>query len=104
MFDVAGGKPVEVPAGMYEVIFGRVLTGKGARTQMATIYRGDSEPFEVKAGEEFDLEMGSPFRLDYEREEDGGDVLIHGAKIRLLDKSGAQFSNLQGAGMELEVV
>jgi hypothetical protein len=68
-FDVAGGKEVEVPAGNYTVILGRIVVGKGARAQLATIYQGSSAAFTVEAGKT-ELKMGAPFTLQFER---GGD-------------------------------
>ena len=36
LFDVAGGKEVEVPAANYRVIWGRMMIGKGPRSQVAS--------------------------------------------------------------------
>lgn len=93
-FDVAGGKPVEVPAGSYRVILGRIVQGKGGRTQMATIY-GGGEPFAVEPGKTFALTMGAPFTIEFERGGSGDEVQIDGTKVHLREASGCRISDMQ---------
>jgi hypothetical protein len=93
-FDVAAGKDVEVPVGEYEVCFGRIVEGKGARTQMALITRGKAQPFRVEEGKTYELKMGAPFRLDFERGGSGGEAVIDSSRISLHEHSGALIGNL----------
>ncbi len=102
-FDIAGGKEVELPAGEYEVIWGRILVGKGTRAQMASIYRGNSKPFTVEAGKVFDLKMGAPFVLQFNRRGDENSTL-DALKILLTEASGCVLAELHGISLACEVL
>ena len=104
MFDVGSGKEIEVPAGAYEICFGRVISGKGSRSQMASIFRGKAEPFQVEAGKLFTLEMGAPFALEFQRGGNDKEVEIEAPKITLHDRSGAVYADLFNAVLYPEVV
>lgn len=86
-FDLAGGKEVEVPAGEYAVVFGRIVVGKGQRAQTATIYRGNSQQFAVAPGATHVLKMGAPFVIQFTRAGDQ-DTKIDALSIQLADQSG----------------
>ncbi len=103
-FDVAGGKEIEVPAGEYVVVFGRIVEGKGARTQLATIARGDFAPIKVEEGKTAELKMGAPFKLVFERGGSGDEVVIDGGKIVLHDRSGAVLADLHNMVLQPEVL
>lgn len=103
MFDVAGGKEVEVPATNYTVVFGRIAVGKGARAQQATIYQGTSVAFTVEAGKTYDLKMGAPFSMHFERRGDD-EVTIDALKIMLHDVSGCLITELFGLALAPEVL
>lgn len=102
-FDVAGGKEVEVPAGQYTVIFGRIVVGKGARTQNATIYQGSSAAITVEAGKTFELKMGAPFVMHFDRRGDEN-ATIDATKILLHEASGCVLTDLFGIGLAPEVL
>ncbi len=102
-FDVAGGKEVDVPAGNYSVIFGRIVIGKGARTQMAAIYQGASKAFAVEAGKTLELKMGAPFTMQFERQGDENST-VDALKILLQEASGCVLTDLQGLGLAPEVM
>ncbi|MCA8953802.1 MAG: hypothetical protein KDE27_30095 [Planctomycetes bacterium] len=101
--DIASGKEVEVPAGEWSVIFGRVVAGKGSRIQNATIYPGTSESFAVAPGEVKELKMGAPFTIAFEREGDKS-VKIDALKVFVKESSGCIFTELQGCGIAPEVL
>src|SRR5262249_43140715 len=103
-FDVASGKEIEVPGGEYSVIFGRIVQGKGARAQLGTIYRGDSKPFLVEAGKTFELKMGAPFKLDFDRGGTGTDAEIDATHIRLQESSGCVIAELHGLSIYPELL
>ena len=104
IFDIASGKPIEVPAGEYRVIWGRIANGKGARMQTAQLYpSADSEPFMVKAGETFTLPMGEPFVLDFERE-GGREASINALSICVKEQSGCRIVGVHGTSLECEVL
>ena len=100
--DVAGGKEVELPAGNWNVIFGRIVLGKGARTQMATIYQGQSQQFTVEPGKVFDLKMGAPFAIQWTRRGDEN-ATIDALQIMLKEASGCVLTELHGMGLAPEV-
>lgn len=103
LFDVAGGKEIEVPAAEYRVIWGRLLVGKGARAQVASLYAGTNKPFTVEAGKVFELKMGGPFTLLFNRRGDENTTL-DALKILLAESSGCVFSELQGINLACEVL
>ncbi|MBZ0150601.1 MAG: hypothetical protein K8J09_03645 [Planctomycetes bacterium] len=103
MFDIASGKEVEVPAGEYRVIWGRVMSGKGVRAQVATIYRGESKPFAVEAGQTFVLKMGAPFTLDFTRRGDGS-ATIHALSLLVREASGCVLTEFHNITLACEVL
>ncbi|MBL8754354.1 MAG: hypothetical protein JNK15_13715 [Planctomycetes bacterium] len=103
MFDVAGGKEIEVPAAEYTVIWGRMMIGKGARAQVANLYQGEAKPFTVEAGKTFDLKMGGPFELTFTRRGDES-VSLDALKVVLAESSGCVFGDLHGMSLACEVM
>jgi|GEM_PF-5348787 len=104
IFDIASGKPVEVPAGEYEVIWGRIVNGKGARLQAAQLYpSSDSEAFLVKPGETFTLPMGEPFVLDFERQGDK-EASIDALSICVKEASGCRILGIHGTSLGCDVL
>jgi hypothetical protein len=93
-FDVAGGKEVEVPCGEYAVIFGRIVAGKGARAQTATIYRGSAATFAVEPGATHVLKMGAPYEIEFARKGDQ-DAVIDALSIHLKEASGCMITEFQ---------
>lgn len=93
-FDVAGGKEIEVPAGEYAVIFGRVVAGKGARAQTATLYRGSSATFTVEPDKTLVLKMGAPFEVEFTKSGDEK-VTIDALSIMLKEASGCVITEFQ---------
>ena len=102
-FDLASGKEVEVPAGSYSVLFGRIVVGKGARAQMATIYRGAAPAFTVEEGKTFELKMGAPFSITFARRGDET-AEINALKIMLSEASGCVLTELHGMSVVPEVL
>jgi len=103
-FDIAGGKEFEVPAGEYSVIWGRIVKGKGGRTQMASIYAGTSEPFTVEPGKTFELRMGAPFVIEFERGGSGKDLTIDATRIIVRETTGCTISEMHGCSLVPEVM
>jgi hypothetical protein len=104
IFEVAGGKPVDVPAGEYSVIWGRMTHGKGARLQTAQIYpTGETKSFLVKPGETFDLEMGGPFTLDFERQGDRN-ASIDALSICVTEQSGCKITAMHGIALPCDAL
>jgi hypothetical protein len=103
LFDVAGGKEVEVPAAEYRVIWGRIMVGKGPRAQVASLYGGDTQPFTVEPGKVFELKMGAPFALEWQRRGDEN-VSIDALKIRLVEASGCALAELHGISLACDVM
>jgi hypothetical protein len=105
-FDVASGKEIEVPAGEWQVLWGRILQGKGPRAQMGTIYTGDAKPFAVEAGKVYELKMGAPFSLAFERggAETDPEVKIDATRMSVRESSGCLIAELQGMSVVPEVL
>jgi len=91
-YDVAGGKPVTVPVGHYQIEYGEIESGKAGQIKQAWIYRGASKQFDVVAKQATTLEMGGPYKLEFEFEQKGGDpkqVTVKGKSLIVREKSGA---------------
>ena len=104
IFDIAGGKEVELPAGEYRVIWGRVQSGKGARLQTAQIYPTEQhEGFVVEPGKTKKLAMGAPFVLDFER---GGDrnASIDALSICVRERSNCKLTAMQNIPLACSVM
>lgn len=102
LFDVAGGKEVELPAAEYNVLWGRLAIGKGARVQQASLYPGTSKPFKVEAGKVFELKMGGPFTLTFNRRGDEN-ANLDAMKVLLTESSGCVLTDLHGINLACEV-
>lgn len=104
MFDVISKKPVEVPAGEYEISYGRCTSGHGARTLEAHVFAGDSRRFTVGEGKTVKLQLGAPFRLDFVRAGDEREVVIDSLTFRILGASGELYARINGATPTPEVL
>ncbi len=71
--------------------------------QQASIYGGSSKPFTVEAGKTFELKMGGPFELVWNRRGDDS-VTIDALKILLKESSGCVFTEWHGANLACEVL
>ncbi|MHC4077644.1 MAG: hypothetical protein ACYST0_04275 [Planctomycetota bacterium] len=103
-FDISGGKPVEVPVGKYTITYGRVVQGKGSRAIVAQILQGHSEPVEVKEGENTLVELGAPFKIDFEHSRDKGFVVVDSVKFKIKGRSGEHYAKISGAVATPEVL
>lgn len=88
-FDVAGGKPVAVPVGRYEIAWGEIETGKGPQMKQAWIFKGEAKEFEVAAKATVTLDMGGPYKLDFDRKLDTKSIKVVGKSLVAKEKSGA---------------
>lgn len=104
MFDVVSKKPVEVPAGEYEISYGRCTSGHGARVVEGHVFAGDAERFTVGEAKTFKLRIGAPFRLDFVRGGDEREVVIDSLTMRILGASGELYARINGATPTPEIV
>lgn len=93
-YDVIGGgrKPVDVPAGKYEIACGKIVTGKKSKLQQVRLYRGNSKPFYVEPGQETVLELGAPFTYEWEGRRVGKTYSITGETVNVFGKSGELYT------------
>lgn len=103
-FNLASGKPIEVPAGMYSIDYGRILEGKGGVYATADIFRGKSEAITVKAGENKVISVGAPFVWDFEKSTSGADLEINTHKLVLQGVAGEHYGRLNSCVPDTEVV
>jgi len=85
-FDVSGKDPAVVPVGRYEVAYGKIELGSRSSLEQVWIFKGRSEAFTVKAGETFVLEMGEPYRLDFDTEDKGETFIVKGNSLLVYDR------------------
>lgn len=103
-FELASGKEIEVPAGEYSVVFGRIVNGKAPRVKTATLYPGpETKSFVVAAGETYKLDMGAPFTLDFKRDGDQN-TSIDATTIRVLERSGCIVTEFHGSSLACHVL
>lgn len=102
--NLASGKAVAVPAGMWDIEYGRLEEGKGAAMISAAILRGDSKPIEVKAGETVTIELGAPFQFHLAKEQAGVEVQVDLHKMRLRGASGELYTLLNGCVPEMDIL
>jgi hypothetical protein len=88
-FDVAGGSPVTVPSGRYEIAYGRIESGKPGQMKQAWIFKGDSGAFDVKPGEVTTLDLGGPYTVDFKTEQREKSLVILPKTLLVKEKSGA---------------
>lgn len=88
-FDIAGGKPVTLPIGRWEIAYGRIETGKAAQTRQAWIFKGESPAFEVKEGETTTVELGAPYTVTFATSSSEDSVVVKGKSLLIHDRSGA---------------
>ena len=86
---MAGGKPVAVPAGRYELAYGRIESGKAAQTKLAWIFKGDAPAIDVKKDQVVTLEMGAPYKLDFDVKSGAKALTVVGKSEVIRDKTGA---------------
>ncbi len=103
-FNIADGKPMEVPVGKYELIFGRIVQGKGARMMTATIVGGKAEAITVEAGKVAKLTLGAPFKIDFKRGGTGVDVVVNSHRIKVYGVGGELYTHLNGAVAAADVM
>ena len=102
-FNLAAGKPVEVPAGSYSIDYGRIAEGKGNNWMTADIFKGKSEVIKVEAGEAKVLTIGAPFMIDFEKATSGANVELNAHKLTLFGAANEQYVHLNGCVPELDV-
>ncbi len=88
-FDVAGGTPVTVPAGRYEIAYGRLEAGKPGQMKQAWILKGESGAFDVKPGEVTTLDLGGPYTVDFKTEQRDKALVVLPKTLVVKEKSGA---------------
>lgn len=103
-YDLSHGKSMNVPAGLYTIQYGRIVSGKGARTMTADIFPGATGEIEVKPGETAKVKLGGTFKLDCVVERDGRDVTINTLTVKVLGEAGEHYANINGAVPEAEVL
>ena len=99
-FNLAGGKAVEVPAGEYDILFGQISSGRGARRVTAWVFKGNADPLTVEEGETATVSLGAPFSIDFIR--DGNK--IDATTIKVVGQAGEIYTYINGAVPEAEIL
>jgi hypothetical protein len=101
----AGGKPVEVPAGEYEIAFGRVGDGgKGPTAVHGCLFKGNSRTLTVEAGKPATLSLGAPFLLEWQRDGSETEAKIDSLRMRIVGQAGEVYARINGATPAPEVL
>ncbi|MFO1052132.1 MAG: hypothetical protein U1F36_07950 [Planctomycetota bacterium] len=103
-FEVADGKPVELPASEYTVVYGRIEQKAGGKLVTAEIFGGKFAPLKVEAGATAKLEIGAPFHIGFEKDVKDGKLSVDAVKLRLYGKSGEIYAKLNGCVLTPTVV
>ncbi|PIE22859.1 MAG: hypothetical protein CSA62_10450 [Planctomycetota bacterium] len=99
-----GKKPVEVPAGRYAIIYGRILNGKFPRNMDALILPGTSKPFDVEPGKTTEIRIGAPFHIEYQSEVKNGEVSVDSSTFYVKDSYGLRYGAIGAALLEPELI
>ncbi len=88
------GGSVKVPAGKYELAWGRLESGHKTSLQQARMYTGHSEGFELAAGETHVLALGAPYKLAIATKQDGEEFVVEGTSLRIRGRGGEEWAAL----------
>jgi len=87
-----GKKGVEAPVGEYRLVAGMIAKGKKQQTMKCLVLGNDSvAPFVVTAGAETVVELGAPFRFDFEAAERDGKIYVSGPSVRVIGSGGETY-------------
>ncbi|MEZ5990557.1 MAG: hypothetical protein R3F30_15885, partial [Planctomycetota bacterium] len=105
-FDIAkaGSKGIEVPAGRYALYYGRMFNGKPPRHKNSVMLPGDSQPFEIKAGELTKVQIGAPFTIQFEVEPVGDKIVVDSSKFWVKGCAGEKYGAIGSEILEPELV
>ncbi|MGE0141720.1 MAG: hypothetical protein AB7I19_02240 [Planctomycetota bacterium] len=95
-FQIADGKPMEVPAGDYSVAYGRIEQKGGGKVTSADIFPGAFQPVTVAEGGAAVLELGAPFTIDFDKKVADGKLTLDSVKFRVFGKSKELYGRLNG--------
>jgi hypothetical protein len=104
LFSGAGPKGVEVLAGTYEVLYGRVWNGRPPQNMDAVILKGEAKPIEVKAGQTVTLEIGAPFGIEFTPERAGKSLGADTTKMWVKDRFGLKWTCLVAEILEPQLL
>jgi hypothetical protein len=97
------GGVVKVPAGTWQLAFGRIEKGAKTSMQQARIYTGQSAPIEVKAGETTTLSLGGPFKLSASTKLDGKATVVEGTSLRIFGRAQEEYAMLFDDSLQPDV-
>jgi hypothetical protein len=90
-----GTKGVQVPVGSYELFCGDLRKGKKRQTAKALVLPGaDMEGWTVEAGKTTTVELGGPFRLDFEFEMTDPGVVVQGGTVVVIGARGERYERV----------
>ena len=103
-FEIADGKPVEVPASEYTVVYGRIELKQGGKLVTAEIFPGEAPAVTVVGGETAKLALGAPFHIDFAKELNGGKLSIDSTRFRVRGVAGELYARLNGCAVTPSVM
>ncbi|HTE05212.1 MAG TPA: hypothetical protein VK824_03370, partial [Planctomycetota bacterium] len=86
------GGSVKVPAGTWQLVSGRLEKGARTSMQQVRIYKGQSAPIEVKAGETATLALGGPYRLEAVTKLDGKMTKLVANTLRVFGRAREEYA------------
>lgn len=98
-----GKKGLEVPAGKYNLLTGRVSKGKRAQMMKALLTPGSAEPVTVREGGEATFELGAPFGFDFDFDVNGDMVTVNGMSVVVEGRGGEIYDRIWNAVPRPEV-
>jgi len=91
-YDLAAAKSIEVPIGKYELFAGALAKGKRDGVKKVVMLPGAETPlFKVEEGKEITVTLGGPFAFDFDYEDLGETVKIHGASVVVTGVAGERY-------------
>lgn len=88
----AGKEGVEAPVGEYRLLSGLIRKGKKQQTMKCLVLGNEQvAPFSVKAGAETVVQLGGPYRFEFERAANQGAEFVSGPSVRVLGAAGETY-------------
>ncbi len=102
---VAGGrKGIEVPAGEYEIFYGRIYNGKAPRANYSVLLKGKSPSIKVEAGKTVTVQLGAPFHLEFEKKQEGRNLIMDSSTFWIRGNFGVKYTSFMPEVLEPDLL
>jgi hypothetical protein len=100
---MATPKGVEVPCGLYEIFYGRVINGKGDLAKTCVVHKGVSDPIKVEMKKTTTVTIGAPFKIEFEVQKEGDKYTVSSTSTWVKGAVGEKYIHFNDEILEPEV-